>query len=240
MTGPPPVRLVVVNGCSMTYGDELRDRLTTGWGAVLAQRLGADLLNLAACAGSNDRIVRLTVDRLGDEIRRRRLRPEEVLVLVMWSRLNRFEVFADEPDRLGGLPATVADSGWCRIHPAYLARRDRRSTQWYRHLQHDEGDRSRFFVHWVLIDSWLARIGARYGFLWAFDPTEAMFAGMQRYTEQIDFSRVLGNDRFPHGGPSLYSVGAASGDLGPNLHPLESSQQRYVDEHLLEFVTRLP
>ncbi|RKN44899.1 DUF6071 family protein [Streptomyces hoynatensis] len=231
MAAASPVRLLVVNGCSMTFGDELPNRLETCWGALLARRLGADFVNLGACAGSNHRMMRLTVERLGGYTAERGLRPDEVLFLGMWSRINRFEVFAGEPDRQGGLP-DIPDPGWCRLHPTYIDRHDRRSTVWYKELQHDSGDRVEFLLQWVLLDSWLARNGYRYGFLWAFDPDPTIFEELRPYSEQIDLSRVIGSDRFPYGGPSVFSVGKALGDLGPYRHPLVRSQEVFVEEYV--------
>lgn len=235
----PPVRLVVVNGCSMTYGDELRDRLETCWGALLARRLGAQFVNLAACAGSNHRLVRLTVERLERCTVEHGLRPEEVLFLGMWTRLNRFEVFADEPDPQGGLPDAVPDPGWWRIHPSYIERRDARSIAWYRELQHDVGDRSKFLLQWILLDAWLAQKGYQRGYLWAFEPDPRLFEELPHYSDQLDRSRIIGSDRIPYGGPSLYSVGHSLKDLGPYRHPLERSQEVFVDRYVHAWVLSL-
>jgi hypothetical protein len=234
-----PVRLVVANGCSMTYGDELADRMNTCWGALIARRLGADFVNLGACAGSNRRTVRLSVERLGRYTAERGLRPDEVLHLAMWTRMNRYEVHADEADPYPGLPETFTDGGWCRIHPQYVKRKDHRSTSWYRHLQNDAGDRSDFLLGWVLLDAWLARGGYRYGFLWAFDPDPDLFAAFPQYAAQLDLSRVIGTDRTPFGGPSFYSFGAARDDLGPDRHPLEGSHEAFVDEVAYDWAHRL-
>lgn len=236
---PAGVRLLVVNGCSMTFGDELRDRRTTGWAALLADRLGADHINLGACAGSNKRLVRLTVQTLGRYTRERGLQPSEVLFLAMWTRINRFEIHTDEPDRQGGLPEDVPDPGWCRIHPSYIARRDKRSIRWYRYLQDDDGDRAQFLMDWILFDAWLARAGYHRGYLWAFEPTPRMFDGMDHYVEQLDLSRVIGIDRLPYGGPSIFSIGESLGDLGPSRHPLERSQKAFVDHHVEEWARGL-
>ncbi|MFC9269639.1 DUF6071 family protein [Streptomyces zhihengii] len=240
MTAPahPPVRLLVVNGCSMTYGDELRDRTEDSWAALLARRLDIPSVNLGACAGSNHRLVRVTVEHLGRITRQHGLQPGEVLFLGMWTSINRFEIFTDRPDPRAGLP-DLPDSGWRRIHASYIDRRDRLSRTWYRELQSEAGDRSEFLLHRTLLDAWLAREGYRYGFLWAYDPDPATFAQFPQYDGGPAPARTIGAEHLPHGGPSLYSVGKALGDLGPDGHPLERSQRIYTEEHLHPWVTRL-
>ncbi|MEV6827078.1 DUF6071 family protein [Amycolatopsis sp. NPDC051102] len=228
----PDIRLLVANGCSMTYGDELGERLETGWAALVARRLEAELVNLGACAGSNQRTVRLTVEKLGGLVGERGLRPDQVLVLSMWSRMNRFEIFGGERDLHGGLPENVADPGWIRIHPTYIPRRDARSIAWYKHLQNATGDRLTFLLLWTLFDSWLAEKGYHYGFLWAFDPEPELAMEGAAYLANLKGARVIGGDRLPLGGPSLFSIGQELDDLGPDRHPLERSQARYVDDHL--------
>uniref|UniRef100_A0AAU2W0V8 SGNH/GDSL hydrolase family protein n=1 Tax=Streptomyces sp. NBC_00008 TaxID=2903610 RepID=A0AAU2W0V8_9ACTN len=240
MTPPAhrPVRLLVVNGCSMTYGDELRDRTEHSWAALLARLLDVPLVNLGACAGSNHRLVRVTVEQLGRLAQEYGLEPDEVLFLGMWTSINRFEVFTDEPDPRAGLP-DLPDGGWRRIHASYIARRDRLSRAWYRDLQSEGGDRSEFLLHWTLLDAWLARRGYRYGFLWAYDPDPATFTQFPQYDSSTFLTRTIGSDALPYGGPSLYSLGKAGGDLGPDGHPLERTQQLYVEEHLHRWVTEL-
>ncbi|MER7909813.1 DUF6071 family protein [Streptomyces sp. NPDC096068] len=234
----PRVRLLVVNGCSMTYGDELRDRTRDGWAALLAHRLGVPFVNLGACAGSNHRLVRVTVEQLGRITSERGLRPEDVLFLGMWTSVNRFEVFTGEADPRAGLP-DLPDGGWRRIHASYIERHDRLSRTWYRELQSEGGDRSQFLLHRTLFNAWLTQQGYRYGFLWAYDPNPATFAQFPEYDDAPVLTRTIGGDRLPHGGPSLYSVGKAIGDLGPDGHPLELSQRLYTEEHLLPWVTGL-
>ena len=53
---------LVVNGCSFTYGDNLDDPSTQAWPALLANKLGVPVVNLAWGGSGNDRIYRRTVD----------------------------------------------------------------------------------------------------------------------------------------------------------------------------------
>ena len=53
---------LVVNGCSFTYCDGLDDPSTQGWPALLANKLGVPVVNLAWGGSGNDRIYRKTAD----------------------------------------------------------------------------------------------------------------------------------------------------------------------------------
>lgn len=53
---------LVTNGCSFTYGDGLTDPASQAWPALLANKLGVPVANIALGGASNDRIYRKTVD----------------------------------------------------------------------------------------------------------------------------------------------------------------------------------
>ena len=55
-------------GCSITWGDELKDRLNTRYSKLVCDALGANEHNIAECGQSNDWIARRTVE----ETRKRR------------------------------------------------------------------------------------------------------------------------------------------------------------------------
>lgn len=234
------VALLVANGCSMTYGDELTHRHTDSWPAVLGHLLGIEVINLGACAGSNRRIVRTTVEQLDRCRTERQLKPSQVLVLSMWSRLNRFELYGDSPDSQGGLAASFDDGGWHRIHPAYIERGVDRTITWYRHLQTDVGDRSTFLLDWITFDAWLTERGYPHGFMWAFDPpASGLFTGIEHYAGLLDTDRLLGSGIRPLGEPSFFSLGVELDDLGPGKHPLARTHAYYADVHLRPWVQTL-
>ena len=49
-------------GCSITWGDELKDRLNTRYSKLICDALGANETNIAECGMSNDWIARRTVE----------------------------------------------------------------------------------------------------------------------------------------------------------------------------------
>lgn len=73
--------MLYVNGDSFTYGTGVDSQDT--WPSLLAQRLGMDLVNDAVPGGSNDRIVRTSLDFMT------RHRPD--LVVIAWSSFLRTE-----------------------------------------------------------------------------------------------------------------------------------------------------
>jgi hypothetical protein len=222
------IRLVIVNGCSLTHGDEHEAPDETSWGPVLARRISTPCVNLASDGGSNRRLVRTAVAQVDVLTAWHGVQPRETLFLAMWTKLNRSEVYAGEPDPYPGLSDAFVDRDWHRILPWLLGRSDRPSVAWYRYLQHDVGDRLDFLLGWVLLQAWLRQRGYRHGFLWAFDPDPTAFRGGPEFTAQIDFRRVIGADDGGFGGPSLYSIGRMLGDLGRRNHPLERSRDYYV------------
>jgi len=79
------MKLVTV-GDSFTYGEELAD-INTAWPYLLGQKIGYDVLNLAAPGTGNTRMVRQVVEQVSNH------RPD--MVLVAWTSAGRIE-FADE------------------------------------------------------------------------------------------------------------------------------------------------
>ena len=72
-------------GCSITWGDELKDRLNTRYSKLVCDALGANEHNIAECGQSNDWIARRTVE----ETRKRRY--DRIYVqLTIPSRLEYF------------------------------------------------------------------------------------------------------------------------------------------------------
>lgn len=55
---------LVVNGCSFTYCQGLRDPLNEGWPKLLADKLGVPVINLAEKGCGNDRILRTTLEHI--------------------------------------------------------------------------------------------------------------------------------------------------------------------------------
>lgn len=54
------------NGCSLTYGDELKNPQESSWPSLVASSLNADFKNDAVSGGTNDRILYRTLINTND------------------------------------------------------------------------------------------------------------------------------------------------------------------------------
>lgn len=76
---------IVAAGDSFTYGEELSDR-QNAWPYILGRKLNSEVVNLAQPAGSNDKIVRKTLEYILSE-------PGTVdLVVIAWASPGRMEL----------------------------------------------------------------------------------------------------------------------------------------------------
>lgn len=55
---------LIVNGCSFTYCQGLKNPLEEGWPKLLADKLGIPVINLSKPGSGNDRIFRTTIDSI--------------------------------------------------------------------------------------------------------------------------------------------------------------------------------
>jgi hypothetical protein len=90
------------NGCSWTYGGALelddaaceQERLAVTWPGRLAKKLNATFTNIATGGGSNQRVVRTTIDWIYDN--KDFIKNEEVMAIIQWSDPSRFEYYEPE------------------------------------------------------------------------------------------------------------------------------------------------
>ena len=78
---------IYANGCSFTYGDELVDPVATSWPAVLASKLGADIVNDAVSGGTNYRTVYRTI---------KNLKLDYDLYVIAWTTNTRFTCYKSD------------------------------------------------------------------------------------------------------------------------------------------------
>jgi hypothetical protein len=79
--------MILFNGCSWTYGDELSDPVTEGYPYLLASKLNMEFVNLARNGASNDYIFHRTVSYL--------LHSTPSLVVVQWTYPTRFGLYSE-------------------------------------------------------------------------------------------------------------------------------------------------
>lgn len=81
--------MILLNGCSFTYGDELSDPDNQRWGTHLGKLLDKDIHNLSAPGASNSRIYRTTMSFLAENDL-----TELEGMIVMWSAFERVEMIS--------------------------------------------------------------------------------------------------------------------------------------------------
>ena len=88
---------ILTNGCSWTYGGALeldgpefeQERLSVTWPARLASKLNATYTNIASGGGSNQRVVRTTIDW----IYKNRENIKNTIAIIQWSDTSRYEYY---------------------------------------------------------------------------------------------------------------------------------------------------
>lgn len=85
--------LLYTNGCSFTYGDDLKTPNIHAWPYVLAQKLNMSLKNDAISGSSNCRIYRKTLNFLfnNESIK------EQLFIIIGWSSNLRIEYYNNKP-----------------------------------------------------------------------------------------------------------------------------------------------
>jgi hypothetical protein len=121
-------RILLVNGCSHAAGSDIESRAVEprGWspqkafGRHLADALGWRYENIAMPGGSNERIVRTTVERIGRAVHDGNVR--DLFVLIMWTGHARFEVYDDHHQCWLNLCPGVADTPYFNEYPFAVQR----------------------------------------------------------------------------------------------------------------------
>lgn len=227
--------MLVTNGCSCTRGEELPEPETEAWPYRLSELLKVDVVNLARDGSSNRRIVRSTVDRIGDVCRERRVQPHEVLTLIAWSQASRHEYFSrhEKPEKRQGPADDSADLYWQRIGPWRQDAGHKPSRSFYDHHWSEEGQLANMFLDWLMLDRFLGAQGfdARYAF--AFPVTSPIPVPASRFAAKLRPDSVWGGLP-PSPGRSFLEM---PGDLDRGLggHPLAQGHEWFA-ERLAEWL----
>jgi hypothetical protein len=230
-----PIRVLVVNGCSMARGAELAAPHTESWPELLADELGVELVNISADGGSNRRVVRTTIEEL-DAIRARlHVDYQELLMFCLWTGITRTEYFdstaEDPPPPDGWRPDLPGELHWHRIGGWRAKAGDRRARAYYRHLCSVEGASVNFFLDWLLFQTYLdsLRVASRFAFAWHSLPDE-----LPREAEGL---RSLIAPQFVFGGippvPADHcfcEMVAGRFPFGPWKHPLAEAHAFFATE----------
>ena len=134
-------KTLFVNGCSFSWGDELRDRRTQAYPKLLCQKLGYGLVNFSECGASNDKILRTTLEFL----QKSKDKKDDMFVIVQWSAILRREFYSN---------------GWYKITPSMINSRQVADI-WYT-LQSQEQDNLIFYFQVSFLQLWLKKHGFKY------------------------------------------------------------------------------
>jgi hypothetical protein len=221
------VRLLVANGCSLTRGRELASPETEAWPVLLGKTLGVPHANLARDGCSNRRIVRSTIARL-DAVRAEfAVKPEEVLVFLLWSQSARHEYYSrkERPEHWEEAPDHPDDLYWQRIGPW---RRDETkhgpSHAFYDHLWSEENQITNFFIDWVMLDRYLKHEGYQVRYAFGFGLPATLPEPAVPFADKLDGTEVFGG--LPHKrGTAMLDMRSSR---APGGHPSAEGHEQFV------------
>lgn len=113
--------MLLVNGCSYTYGDELDDPINERWSTHLSSLLGSKIENIGSCGASNSKIFRTTMDALlsnGNDI---------TGVIIIWSAFERCEFVNLSTHHLFWKEGNPEEDPWMQVSPSRLDSRQYKS-----------------------------------------------------------------------------------------------------------------
>ena len=194
-------------GCSITWGDELKDRLNTRYSKLICDALGANETNIAECGMSNDWIARRTVE----ETRKKKYDR----VYVQLTATPRMEFFNQD--------------GPCKFTPQIVKQKEKSyyiEGRWYYKMIYNmyhgiENLYKNKFIIESAVDSELV-------FLFADSKQDRK---LHEGTHWNSFCKIKQHEIFRHilRGPLSKSEVDRLYPLGKRGHPLESSHQKIAD-----------
>lgn len=229
-------KMLIANGCSMTYGLELFDddngacrddgmRLANAWPSVLAEILGIETsINLAVNSGSNDRILRTTISSVSDCLIS--YEPQDILVVIGWSGSNRREFYVD--------------GEWRQVVPYHEQENTKLNelVEVYRKVALDEVECSvRLLTEIVSMQSFLRDLGIQYVFFDSISPIREQIAIAGKiatlYTKLIKQDCYL---NYSSMNGCMADVLRTDGNYWLRRHPSSVGHRRWADI-LLSFIS---
>jgi Family of unknown function (DUF6071) len=201
--------LLYVNGCSMTFGEELGPRgdpicNTRAWPRYLGEMMNVPVRNDARPAGSNDRIVRTTVNFIAHYLTEHPA--EDLRVVIGWTKAMRREFHDVENDRwYDFIPSDPQSAG--PLTPVYCP--DFCSTV---------EATGRYFVQLLTMQSFLIQHKIAYVF----------FAALRGERDPV-LQRLIDTSRFFRGDDTFMAWAVRHEyPFGPNQHPLEDGHRAWA------------
>jgi hypothetical protein len=192
-------KLLVVNGCSLTYGTELAEPGREAWPALLGDQLGIPVVNLGCSGGSNRRLMRTTVTNLDRVCRDAGVETHDALVLSMWTGIDRTEYFRAKKLDTGPRPGLPYEDNWYRVG-IWRVDEDSPTRAYFRYLADDVTTTVNWLVDWLMLDGFLRSRGVtpRYAFGWHVFRNFASMPGGEigSLVDMLDPTTIFGSQAF--------------------------------------------
>jgi len=117
--------MILLNGCSFTYGDELENPDKERWGTHLGELLGKTILNKSAPGASNSRIFRTTMGMLSGMEDLSQLEG----VIIMWSAFERVEMISLHAEHNYDRDSNLINSQFLQMSPSRISKNNRSITR---------------------------------------------------------------------------------------------------------------
>ena len=165
---------ITFSGCSITWGDELNDRLNERYSKLVADHYNTKGYNMSECGISNDAIVRRTIEYLQGT------RPD--LVVLQFTVTQRIEFF----------DANVEPENWTPQRLQSVRQRD-----YYLRIYNDVLGAENLWKNIFLFDSFCKSIGQKYVSIIAEHYENTQRWPERYYENNIGYWRSLCNDYTP-------------------------------------------
>jgi len=216
-------QLLITNGCSFTWGDELPAREFQAYPYLLAKKLGVGVVNLAECGRSNEAIIRTTLDYIINKD----LSEFEPIFVIGWSGIARKEFYSQ--------------GQWQKITPTQVVI-NKLAEVHYKYLQSEKQDNLEFFNQVLLLQLLFKSKNFKYFFFNINDGQvfQKIKRGSGEVTDGYNLNHLNDNffdeldlNLFPSFTDSSstfmnYAL-ANGGELKPGRHPDEKSHEVWAD-----------
>jgi hypothetical protein len=188
-------------------------RHTKAWPGVLGQHLGATIINDAAPGGSNQRIVRTTLEWLARNHGTIRQKPEEVVVVIGFTESCRYEFHDDAAGR------------WTSIGPNFVHFPESLLKAYYGRFHSDKASEIGFWQDIIHLQTLLDRLGVRHLFFASYRPLgRSLTPDIAGYLRPLISDSGLLSDTSMH-----HACFAAGCRKAPGHHFLEDGHALWAD-----------
>jgi hypothetical protein len=229
-------KTLVASGCSFTFEP-------WNWPTFVAEEMNYDLINVGMGSQGNGLISKKLIYKVTQELKTKR--PEDIIVGVMWSGIDRNEFYVENQDypNIDGWienPTSVVEGNrnWLITNIHW---KTKQSNMWYEYFHTDIGTILQTIQNILFTQWFLERNGIKYFMTTYLDIFNQYVDNMLLHPEveymfkQIDFSKFI-----PIDGCREWIVGnyptEGFTDVTVELHPNEFGHQRFSEEVVVPFI----